>query len=92
MADIAALFLESSFSEENQTRFLNLYFEGEIPPTAIKKIRYYQLLWDFLWAQWTIIKEARGDNFGTYGKDHYYRGVHNLTSTRIIYSKNGEKK
>lgn len=80
MADIAALFLESTFTEENQTRFLNLYFEGEIPPTAITKIKYYQILWDFLWAQWTIIKEAKGDNFGTYGKDRYYRGIHNLKS------------
>ena len=82
MADIAALFLESSFTIENQDRFLDLYFDGIIPPSSRTKIKYYQILWDFLWAQWTIIKEARGDHFGTYGKDRYYRGIHNLRSTK----------
>lgn len=78
MADIAALFLESDFSKENIEFFLNEYFEGDIPIECRKKILYYQILWDYLWAQWTVIKEAKGDDFGTYGRDRYNRAIENL--------------
>lgn len=33
---------------------------------------------DYLWAVWTVIKEAQGDNFGTYGMDRYNRAIENL--------------
>ena len=73
MADLAALFLESEFSTENQDYMLALYFDGNIPSNAMQKILCYQVLWDYLWAQWTVIKEAKGDDFGTYGKNRYNR-------------------
>lgn len=78
LADIAALFLESSFSRDNKDRFLSLYFKGSVPENSHIKILYYQILWDCLWAQWTIIKEAKGDNFGTYGIDRFSRAISNL--------------
>lgn len=73
MADFAALFLESEFSIENQDYMLSHYFEGDIPDNAMPKILCYQVLWDYLWSQWTVIKEAKGDDFGTYGRDRYNR-------------------
>lgn len=78
MADFAALFLESSFTPENQDFILTRYFDGSIPENAYKKILCYQILWDYLWAQWTVIKEAKGDDFGTYGKDRYQRAIKQL--------------
>jgi hypothetical protein len=48
----------------------------------LKKYNNYQILWDFLWAQWTIIKEANGDDFGTYGIDRFHRGILNLQKLR----------
>lgn len=78
MADLASLFLESNFSEENIEFFLNEYFDGCVPAEARRKILCYQILWDYLWAQWTIIKEAKGDDFGTYGRDRYNRAIENL--------------
>lgn len=81
MADLAALFLESGFSKENQDFVLKEYFGGEVPVNAYKKILCFQILWDCLWAQWTVIKEANGDDFGTYGMDRYNRAIKNL---RII--------
>lgn len=36
------------------------------------------ILWDYLWAQWTVIKEAKGDDFGTYGRDRYERAIRNV--------------
>ena len=69
MADFAALFIEANFEKENEDYILDKYFEGNIPPEAPEKILCYQILWDYLWAQWTVIKEAKGDDFGTYGRD-----------------------
>lgn len=78
MWDIAALFLESNFTDENKDYFLSHYFDGNEPENARKKILVYQILMDYLWAVWTCIKEALGDDFGTYGMDRYTRAIENL--------------
>lgn len=76
MWDIAALFLESNFSEENEEYFLCQYLGvAEVSQPYIIKVRIYQILMDILWALWTIVKEAKGDDFGTYGVDRFQRGV-----------------
>ena len=84
MADFAALFIEADFEKENEDYILDKYFEGNIPSEAREKILCYQILWDYLWAQWTVIKEAKGDDFGTYGRDRYNRAINNLN--RIAYN------
>ena len=43
------------------------------------------ILWDYLWAQWTVIKEAKGDDFGTYGIERYNRAVSNLKNINEVY-------
>ncbi|MCM1142128.1 MAG: phosphotransferase, partial [Muribaculum sp.] len=73
MADFAALFLEADFEKENEDYILDKYFNGNIPADARMKILCYQILWDYLWAQWTVIKEKKGDDFGTYGIDRFNR-------------------
>ena len=83
MWDIAALFLENNFSEENQDFFLSHYFNGKEPENARKKIFVYQILMDWLWSLWTVIKEAQGDDFGTYGVDRYTRAIENLKKIEL---------
>lgn len=90
MADLAALFIESDFTEENRDFVLQTYFEGKIPEKTLEKILCYQILWDYLWAQWTVIKEANGDDFGSYGKDRFNRAKNNLT--KLIQFKQDECK
>ena len=82
MADFAALFVEAAFTKENQDYILDKYFNGNIPVNAFQKILCYMILWDYLWAQWTVIKEAKGDDFGTYGRDRYERAIKNLKKIR----------
>ncbi len=82
MADFAALFLEANFEKENEDYILDQYFEGNIPSNAREKILCYQILWDYLWAQWTVIKESKGDDFGTYGRDRYNRAIANLKTLK----------
>lgn len=78
MADFAALFLEAEYEKENEDYILEQYFRGKIPPGTYEKILCYQILWDYLWSQWTVIKEAKGDDFGTYGIDRFNRAISNL--------------
>lgn len=77
MADFAALFLESEFPEETQDYFLNKYYAGNVPAGIKERILCYEILWDALWSQWTVIKEACGDDFGSYGLDRYNRAKTN---------------
>ncbi|WP_301744056.1 phosphotransferase, partial [uncultured Duncaniella sp.] len=85
MADFAALFIEAGFEKENEDYILDKYFEGNIPDNAREKILCYQILWDYLWAQWTVIKEAKGDDFGTYGQDRFNRAISNLNTLHSNY-------
>lgn len=48
MWDIAALFLESNFTDESKDYFLSHYFDGNEPENARKKILVYQILMDYL--------------------------------------------
>lgn len=84
MADFASLFLESDFSDDNVDYMLHAYFNGEIPEYTKEKIAVYQILWDYLWAVWTVIKEAEGDNFGTYGRDRFNRAINNLKKIKQL--------
>lgn len=78
MADFASLFIEAGFEKENEDYILDQYFFGEVPENAREKILCYQILWDYLWSQWTVIKESQGDDFGSYGIDRFRRAVTNL--------------
>ena len=78
MADLAALFVESDFPLEKRDFFLAKYFEGNVPADVHEHILCYEILWDTLWAQWTVIKEACGENYGSYGIDRYNRAKLNI--------------
>ena len=84
MADFAALFLEADFEKENEDYMLEAYFKGPVSPETKEKILCYQILWDYLWAQWTVIKEANGDDFGSYGQDRFRRAISNLNKLQLI--------
>ena len=78
MWDLAAHSIECDFSEDDEELFLNLYFNNLIEDKHKIRILVYKICQDFLWSIWTILKEAQGDDFGTYGIDRYNRGKKNL--------------
>lgn len=80
IADIASLFLEGNYSQEECYLFLSHYYsDGPFPIDVEYRIKCYQILWDYLWALWTVIKESFGYSFGTYGRDRYERAIVNMT-------------
>jgi thiamine kinase-like enzyme/choline kinase/predicted transcriptional regulator len=74
MWDLAALSLENEFSEDDIELMFRLYFNGkQADENSRRRLLIHQICQDMLWAVWTLIKEAEGDDFGTYGIDRYNR-------------------
>ena len=59
MWDLAALFLESEFTKQEEDDFLS-YYESDKTPVSREKIRIYKILQDTIWSLWTVYKEAQG--------------------------------
>ena len=79
MWDLAALFLESEFTSQEEEAFLS-HYESEQTPVSREKIAIYKILQDAIWSLWTIYKEEQGADFGDYGVSRYQRAVKGLTS------------
>ncbi|ETI69659.1 phosphotransferase [Neobacillus vireti] len=77
--DLAWHAMESEFSPEEEELFLMLYLqEDEVPLEIQQRMIMNKIFQDFLWTIWTVIKEAKGDDFGTYGTDLLARCRKNL--------------
>lgn len=79
MWDLAALFLESEFTTQEEEDFLS-YYESEQTPVSREKIAIYKILQDTIWSLWTVYKEEQGVDFGDYGVSRYQRAVKGLAS------------
>ena len=77
MWDLAALFLESEFTRQEEEAFLS-YYESEQTPVSREKIAIYKILQDVIWSLWTVYKEEQGADFGDYGVSRYQRAVKGL--------------
>ncbi|MEH7120960.1 NTP transferase domain-containing protein [Neobacillus vireti] len=74
MWDLAAHSLECNFTPEEEELFLMLYLQKEeVPLEIMQRVVMNKIFQDFLWSTWTVIKEAKGDDFGTYGIDRFNR-------------------
>ena len=78
MWDLAALFLESEFTSQEEEAFLSRY-ESEQTPVSREKIAIYKILQDTIWSLWTVYKEEQGADFGDYGVNRYQRTVKGLS-------------
>ena len=78
MWDLAALFLESEFTHQEEEAFLSRYESGQTPVSR-EKIAIYKILQDAIWSLWTVYKEEQGADFGDYGVNRYQRAVKGLS-------------
>ena len=78
MWDLAALFLESEFTRQEEEAFLSHYESDQIPVSR-EKITIYKILQDIIWSLWTVYKEEQGADFGDYGVSRYQRAVKGLS-------------
>ena len=77
MWDLAALFLESEFTPQEEEAFLS-HYESDKTPVSREKITIYKILQDAIWSLWTVYKEEQGAYFGDYGLTRYQRAVKGL--------------
>ena len=77
MWDLAALFLESEFTPQEEEAFLS-HYESDQTPVSREKITIYKILQDTIWSLWTVYKEEQGADFGDYGVSRYQRAVKGL--------------
>ena len=77
MWDLAALFLESEFTRQEEEAFLS-HYESDQTPVSREKIAIYKILQDAIWSLWTVYKEEQGADFGDYGVSRYQRAVKGL--------------
>ena len=78
MWDLAALFLESEFTRQEEEDFLS-HYESDQTPVSREKITIYKILQDIIWSLWTVYKEEQGADFGDYGVSRYQRAVKGLS-------------
>lgn len=78
MWDLAALFLESELTSQEEEAFLSRY-ESEQTPVSREKIAIYKILQDAIWSLWTVYKEEQGADFGDYGVSRYQRAIKGLS-------------
>ena len=78
MWDLAAYSLEAGLSQEEEALFLKVYFQREASVQEQERILLHKIFQDVLWSAWTLFKEAKGDDFGMYGKNRFERARNNI--------------
>lgn len=82
MWDVSAFILETELNEDEEVLFKSKYFSidndlkaGSDTASDIQeeKILLFKICQDFLWSIWTVLKEAKGVDFGDYGPMRYNR-------------------
>lgn len=84
--DVATHMMESAFNVAEETTFLQLYFKRAPTKEEEQRIIIHKIFQDYLWSLWTLFKEAKGDEFGSYGQDRFNRLKKNITFYEERYS------
>ena len=85
--DLAAHSLESGFSVLEEEFFLKTYFQRDLTKGEAERILAHKIFQDYLWSIWTLFKEAKGDDFGAYGKNRFERAKKNIALFKETYGK-----
>lgn len=88
--DVAAFSLECELSPREETLFLQQYNQGHLDVVHRQRVLLNKIFQDFVWTIWTILKEAKGDDFGSYGINRFRRAVSNIELFRTLYMGAGE--
>lgn len=83
MWDLSAYALENNLTEEEEETLQKVYFGRDASKNEKIRVIIHKICQDFLWSIWTVIKEAQGDDFGTYGINRYERCKKNLELLKL---------
>jgi thiamine kinase-like enzyme/choline kinase/predicted transcriptional regulator len=83
--DIAAYIIEAELSPAEENLFLLEYFNGDVTTESLQQLILNKIFLDFLWTIWAQMKEAGGEDFGTYAFNRFTRAQSNLQEYQIQY-------
>lgn len=78
--DVAAYIIEAELTPAQEQLFLLEYFKGTITSENRQQLLLNKIFLDFLWTIWALMKEAGGEDFGSYAFNRYTRAQANLQS------------
>lgn len=73
--DIASHVLECEFTEKEEELYLQYYFDQKPTPAEKQRLALFKICQDVLWSTWTMMKETKGEDFGTYGRERLARAI-----------------
>ena len=77
--DVTSIMVESNYSKDEESLFLNNYFAREPNENEINIITIHKITQDILWSIWSAAKVALGDPvLAQYSRDRYNNGRKNL--------------
>lgn len=86
--DIATLFISLQLEKEEQTFFLMHYLGRQPNEEELLRIMLHSIFQDYLWALWSIYKEAKGDDAGGDFPTRFKRAMENLSLYNELFGKN----
>ncbi|MGV2939729.1 NTP transferase domain-containing protein [Mesobacillus sp. LC4] len=83
--DIAAYIIEAELSPAEESLFLLEYFKGNVTEENLQRVLINKIFLDFLWTIWALMKEAGGEDFGSYAFTRFTRAQENLALYKKQY-------
>ena len=84
MWDLAAISIESKLNKDCEEKLLSYYFGREVTKEEKLRIHANKIYQDFLWSIWTILKEAKGITFGSYGVNRFNNAKQRLEEIDLL--------
>ena len=76
--DVAAYIIEAELSPVQEKLFLLEYFNNNVTKENLQQLLLNKIFLDFLWTIWALMKEAGGEDFGSYAFNRFTRAQSNL--------------
>lgn len=86
MWDIATLCLTLQLTEEEELFFLKHYLERDPMEEEMQRILLHKIFQDYLWALWTLYKEEKGTDYGSFARDRMNRAKKNISIYEKTYN------
>jgi thiamine kinase-like enzyme/choline kinase/predicted transcriptional regulator len=86
--DIADYIIEAELSSADEKLFLLEYFNGNITDENLQRLLMNKIFIDFLWTLWALMKEAGGEDFGSYAYTRFARAKGFLKEYHKLYKGN----
>ncbi|WP_312654137.1 phosphotransferase [Proteiniclasticum sp.] len=83
MWDLADVFIEGNFSDDDEALFKSFYFGRAATPVEEKRILMNKVFLDFLWSLWGKQRYSCGEDLLEYANQRYIRAKENMSKIMV---------